>query len=87
MEKSVVLVGQNGTDLPTRNFSKKKGITSDVSFLVFTEMTGISLNHLFHHTYNVRTMLLGEINGLFHKIASGKSRSIRFPNTTTVFSI
>ena len=51
----------NGTVLPTGNFSEKKkeSLQMYTSFLVFTEMTGISLNHLPHHT---RTML-------FHKSA------------------
>ena len=36
----------NGTVLPTRNFSVKKGILLYLTFLVFTEMIGISLNQI-----------------------------------------
>ena len=59
MEKPVVLVGQqnNGTVLPTGNFSKKEEEEEEEEVLL-------------------RTMLLGEIRGLFPKIASRKNRSI-----------
>ena len=41
----------NGTVLPSGYFSENKEYLQKCSsFIVFTEMTGISLNHLLHHT-------------------------------------
>ena len=66
----------NGTVLPTLNFGKK-GITPDVFFFCRFYQNDQNITEPFASAH-LRTMLLGEIRGLFAKLSSGKNCSIRF---------
>ena len=66
----------NGTVLNSyRKFFGEKGIFSDVFLFPYFYRNDRNITEPFA-SLHLRTMLLGEIRGVFLKIASGKNRSI-----------